>query len=152
MGSRHDLQLYKRPPTPIRTGHERPNLLEPGLEHNLIQLCLVQQRARIPATIYDVIDYLTQKSITADWWWDARFVERHKAELTVQKASVLERSRYGVARDDVKKYFDILRKEYRSIPSLFVWNVDDPAVGSQENSTAKCNCCGKHQTRDSNRV
>jgi hypothetical protein len=98
-------------------------LVEPGLEHELIRFCLARQCDSIPATISDIIDYLAQKSITADRWWVARFVERHEAELTTQKASVLERSRHEVAPDGVKRYFDILRDECGSIPSLFIWNV-----------------------------
>jgi hypothetical protein len=86
-------------------------LVEPGLEHEFIQFRLAGQRERIPATISDVIDYLAHKSITVDWWWVARFVEYHEAELAVSKASVLERSRHEVAPDDVKRYFGILREE-----------------------------------------
>jgi hypothetical protein len=47
-----------------------------------------------------------------------RFVERHEAELTVQKASVLEYSRYEIAPDEMKRYFGILREKCRSVPSL----------------------------------
>jgi hypothetical protein len=105
-------------------------LAEPGLEHKLIQFSLARQRERIPATIPDVIDYLAQKSIIADRWWVARFVECHEAELTVQKASPLEHSRHEVAPNDVERYFGILREECQSIPSLFGWNVDETPVGS----------------------
>jgi hypothetical protein len=53
---------------PSRTGPVRPNLVELGLEHELIQFCLARERERIPATISDVIDDLAQKSITTDAW------------------------------------------------------------------------------------
>jgi hypothetical protein len=46
---------------------------------------------RIPATISDVIEHLSEKPITAGRWWVARFIDRHETELTVQKASVVER-------------------------------------------------------------
>jgi hypothetical protein len=82
-----------------------------------------EEGERIQATISDVINYLAQKAITANRWWVARLIGRREAELTVQKALVLELSRHEVAPDDVKRYFDILREDYRSIPSLSVWNV-----------------------------
>jgi hypothetical protein len=91
-----------------RTGPGRPNLVEPGLEHEFIQFCLPRQRERIPVTLSAVIDYLAQKSITADRWWVARFVECHEAEPTVQKASVLENLRHKAAANNAKRYFDIL--------------------------------------------
>jgi hypothetical protein len=94
-----------------RTGPGRPNLIEPGLRYELTQFWLARQRNRIPATISDVSDYFAQKSIPSDRWWVARFVERHEAELTVQKALVLEPSRHEIAPDDVNRYIDILREE-----------------------------------------
>jgi hypothetical protein len=46
-----------------RTGTGGPNLVEAGLEHELIQFCMAQKRERVPATISDVIGYLAQKAI-----------------------------------------------------------------------------------------
>jgi hypothetical protein len=115
---------------PSRTGPGSPNLVELGLEYELIRFCLLGHREKILATISDVTDYLSQKSITVDRWWVARFVECHAAKLTVQKALFLERLRHEIAPDDVKKYFNILREECRSIPSLFVWNLDETQIGS----------------------
>jgi hypothetical protein len=51
---------------PSRIGLRRPNLVEPGLEHELVQFCLAQQRERIPPTISEVIDGLSEKFITTD--------------------------------------------------------------------------------------
>jgi hypothetical protein len=110
MGSQDVISNHKNAlQHPSRTG-AGTQLVESGLEHELIQFCMDQQRQRIPAIISDVIDYLAQKSITVDWWWVARFPERHEAELIIQKASVLERSQHEVAPDNVKRYFDILRE------------------------------------------
>jgi hypothetical protein len=147
MGNRHDLQLQECPPTPIPLSAWETQFSPAGPQHELIQFCLARQRERIPVTISDVINYLAQKSITADWWWAARFVERHEAELAVQKASVLERSRHEVAPGDVKRHFDGLRAERRSIPSFFIYNVDETQINLPKNSATKCNCRGKHQNK-----
>jgi hypothetical protein len=39
-----------------RIGSRRPNLVNPGLEHELVQFCLNRQRKRNPATICDVMN------------------------------------------------------------------------------------------------
>jgi hypothetical protein len=46
---------------PSRTGPGRPDLIEPDVEHEPIQLCLAQQEEKTRATISDVIDYRAQK-------------------------------------------------------------------------------------------
>jgi hypothetical protein len=76
----------------------------------------------------------------------------HEAELIVLKASVLERSRHEVAPDDIKRDFNILREECRSIPSLLVWDVDEHELVHCKNSATKCNCRGKPETRNSHRA
>jgi hypothetical protein len=77
-------------------------LVESGFGQELVQFCPVRQREGIPATISDVTDYLTQRSITIGRRWVGRFIERHENELIVQKASVLDLSRHEVATGNLK--------------------------------------------------
>jgi hypothetical protein len=75
---------------------------------------------RVPVTISDMIDYLAQRPITVDRWWVACLIEWHEIELMAHKASVPDRPRHEVAPGNLKQYFDVLTKEYRSILSLLL--------------------------------
>jgi hypothetical protein len=73
-----------------------------GLNHGFVQSCLNQQRESHPAPNCDMMNDLAQQSMTADRRWVARFVEQHQTELTLQKRSVLERSRCEIGSDHLE--------------------------------------------------
>jgi hypothetical protein len=57
-------------------------------------------------------------------------VGRNVATLRFRQASFLEEDRYNVITGDVKRYFDCVKDYLRTIPSVFVWNVDETRIGS----------------------
>jgi hypothetical protein len=76
-----------------------------------------------------MINILTIQEVNVDRFWIRNFVMRHKEQLCLQKARVLEKDRYNVFPDEVRSYFDAVASQLKVIPSPFVWNVDETMVG-----------------------
>lgn len=114
---------------PSGIGSGRPNFVGPGPAAELLQISPGQQRERMPSTVSGVIGNLAQKSIATDRSRIIRFVERCETELTMPKASILERPRREIVPDDVKRYLGDIVNECRSLPSLFIQNFNETRDG-----------------------
>jgi hypothetical protein len=114
----------------------RPRLVHETLEEEVVRFCLTRQHERAPATFTDVIDFLKTKGVAVDRFWVRHFVQRQQERLCAQKAKILDKERHDVSPDDVRRYFQTLDGQLKSIPSAFVWNADETRVGCPKKSSA----------------
>jgi hypothetical protein len=101
------------------------------LEAEAARFCLNHQHDTVPAAIFDVIDP-GLKEMNIDRFSVRNFAMWHEEQLCFQKATAFEKNRPNVCLDYIRRYFDTLGDLIRSIPSPFVWNMDDRRAGCQK--------------------
>jgi hypothetical protein len=106
----------------------RPQLVSEDLEAELVGFCLTRQHDKAHVTVSDMSNILAVQDVNVDRFWVRNFVMRHKEQLYFQKARVLEKDRHDVSPDEVRSYFDTVAGQLKTIPSPFVWNVDETRV------------------------
>jgi hypothetical protein len=111
-------------PDTLRFVHE-------SLEDDVVRFCVISQHDRAPATVADVIAFLSAQGATVERFSVRKNWQRQNGRLRLQTAKILEKDRRDVSRDDIKEYFETLSNQIRSIASAFIWNTDEASVSSR---------------------
>jgi hypothetical protein len=114
-------------PCALHLGRHR--LVHEALDEEVVYFGLTRQDERAPATFPDISDFLNSKGVAVDRFWVRSFLPRQRERLCVQKTTMPEKDRQNVSPDDIKRCFETLARQVKSIPSVFLWRADEMRVG-----------------------
>jgi hypothetical protein len=87
-------------PHALHPRHSR--LVQKSFKDSVVRFCLTRQHDKTPATMFDIIDFLSAQRVTVDRFWVRNFAQWQKQRLCLHTAKVLERDLHDVSPDDIR--------------------------------------------------